>query len=205
MIIAIEGPNGCGKTTLMKELNKKFIGQSVIFLNIKEHTALPERVLSNLKNRTTNEFTLHDAMYLGSAHLELLYQAKKLSDQGKIVILDRSIASYFVYQVVLYEFYGLMNISESVYTFINHVLLTEFNSVYSIYMDIPYMVLEPRLEKRGDSDHLFKDLSLIISGYQEFFSELSEPSYIITDQSSYEDCVEHLTQLVETHRGEVYV
>jgi thymidylate kinase len=100
MLIYLDGVDGCGKTTLCKHLEDS-IPNSVV---VPMMGAGP--IGMAVKNRFTKDDTLFKTSYNAisslAAGMEAIYDvvAPAIAD-GKIVIMDRSIASFWAYQITL--------------------------------------------------------------------------------------------------------
>ncbi|MCX8158623.1 MAG: dTMP kinase [Candidatus Diapherotrites archaeon] len=138
MIFAFEGVDGSGKTTLSRLLYEKILGETdydVLWLS--EPTPFPiggtVRQLVNTQELNTFEQTL-----LFTADREYMIRNYILPNKDKIIILDRSFVSSYVYQI--------MNLDDT-QTQLKNILitLTEY-SIRNFYVDILfYLDCEPKV------------------------------------------------------------
>jgi len=103
-LIAVDGIDGCGKTTLVKHIFNKLkeLGhENVIVIRM-----LGSNDLSNLiRERVLQEASLYmkrvESVYIGAANIETMYNVvKDYMKKNYTVILDRYISSYYAYQCV---------------------------------------------------------------------------------------------------------
>ncbi len=141
-IIALEGVNGCGKSTLIRALMSQIPG--IYALNIKDEMAHDEALLVRFYARDT--FGLDDELVrsLVAAHTRLIEKAVAISQTGLRVVLDRSIASFYVYQ------YVLSNRSRINYQLYKTLLKPLEPVLHYVWLDVDVATLHERLTARGD-------------------------------------------------------
>lgn len=97
--VAIDGPNGVGKTTLLEAIEKSIKNEKILVYKTKEPT---NSVLGRFIREISEKITGDSLAYLVSAdryeHLknEIIPELEK----GKIVITDRYILSFLILQVM---------------------------------------------------------------------------------------------------------
>ena len=97
--IAIDGPNGVGKSTLIESLKQKFSGYDFDFVFTKEPTT---STLGNFIRENQNSYRAHSLAALVTAdryaHIDLVL--KPGLERNNVIITDRYIASSLVYQIL---------------------------------------------------------------------------------------------------------
>ena len=99
IFIAIEGCDGCGKTTLIKGLEKKFKENDIDFVITRE----PGGGIVSEKIRNVileNEMTVEtEALLFAASRLQSMYDiVNPAIDENKLVLSDRSIVASYAYQ-----------------------------------------------------------------------------------------------------------
>lgn len=161
-VIALEGVNGCGKSTLIKALVEK--NRNIIALNIKDEMVEDEALLTRFYERDTLGLADELVRSLLAAHIRLLEKAQRLSQEGHRVLLDRSIASFYVYQYYLSDRNRL-----------NHQLYVTLlkpleRRIHYVWLDVALEALVARLHARGDPIEQ-EELYLRQEGYRHYFMQ----------------------------------
>ncbi|WP_058487027.1 dTMP kinase [Defluviitalea phaphyphila] len=102
LFITVEGPDGSGKTTQIKELEKYFInkGYEVILTREPGGTKISEKIrniILDIENKELSDMT-EALLYAASRAQHVKEKIKPAIDEGKIVISDRFVDSSIVYQ-----------------------------------------------------------------------------------------------------------
>lgn len=174
-IVALEGVNGCGKSTLIRTLIEK--NQSLIALNIKDEMLEDEALLTRFYERDTLGLADELIRSLLAAHIRLLERAQRLSQEGHRVILDRSIASFYVYQYYLSDRNRL-----------NHQLYVTLlkpleRCIHYLWLDVALEELVARLHARGDPIGQ-EELCLRQEGYRHYFMQCDTTYTRVTSSTS---------------------
>lgn len=99
IFIAIEGCDGCGKTTLIKGLEKKFEENDIDFVITREPGGgtVSEKIRNVILE---NEMTVEtEALLFAASRLQSMYDiVNPAIDENKLVLSDRSIVASYAYQ-----------------------------------------------------------------------------------------------------------
>lgn len=100
-VIAIDGIDGCGKTTLCKYVQSRLteqFGETIVLPAL--GAGIIGKAVRNHLLHSKVEISHHGAaLWVASAQYEtIFYEAEPLLADGKNVVLDRYISSYFSYQ-----------------------------------------------------------------------------------------------------------
>ena len=174
VILTVEGPNACGKTTFINKF-KSVSPLPVEIISVKTHGNMSKALLNNVVKRNTFNFNNLYLVGMINAHLELLNYAMENNRDDKIILLDRSIPSNYVYQ------YYMSNTPQLNLQAYNMWLDPMSNVAYMVYINPGVDVLKERLLKRADADHLVKDIDDIQAGYDEYFTKIRIPDIEIQD------------------------
>lgn len=143
MFIVIEGPDGCGKSTVSKSLAESY--PDSVLVSDPRSTIVGKKILDIiLENHTQGKTEL---LLFCAARVELVKTViQPALDEEKLVISDRFSLSTFVYQ----SFLGLNpNIIRDMLVF-SHCGVTPD---YTFVLDVPYKVCDKRLTKRDKFEH----------------------------------------------------
>lgn len=104
LFITLEGPDGSGKSTLIKGLRKYFKSEGVEFISTREPGGTPigEKIrLIILDNKNTNMGGETEALLYAAARAQHIHETiKPALLEGKLVLCDRFILSSLAYQGV---------------------------------------------------------------------------------------------------------
>lgn len=102
IFITIEGPDGSGKTTIIKEIAKRLSDKGINFMTTREPGGIDiaeqiREVILNTKN-TAMDGRTEALLYAASRRQHLIERVIPALDEGKIVICDRFVDSSLAYQ-----------------------------------------------------------------------------------------------------------
>lgn len=137
-IIVVEGPDGTGKSTICRRLQEK-IPNSVVFHSPKGDTELSFRLYDIIRSYPDMNPDMK-RMLLGASHIENISRIYAMRDEGKVVICDRSILTFLVYQ-------GLKDIGAEQYMTINRI--PDLDPDYMVVLNADKQVIVDRLTERG--------------------------------------------------------
>ena len=104
LFITLEGPDGSGKSTLIKGLTKHFRNKGIDFISTREPGGTPigEEIRSIvLDDKNTNMGGETEALLYAAARAQHIHEIiKPALDEGKLVLCDRFLLSSLAYQGV---------------------------------------------------------------------------------------------------------
>ena len=178
-IIAIEGTDGCGKTTTISEM-KKLLAKDERFVFAKEpggtkvSEAIKEVIMNNDMDKMT-ELILFEA----SRHHLFHTFIKPNLEKGKIIIMDRFTPYTYIYQ---------SEIEEGMIKYLNS-LATEGHDIPDliIYLDMPLDEQYKRISHRQNNDRMDNldknQLKILKNKYKAVLERYSNVCYINIDAS----------------------
>jgi len=194
MILAVEGPNACGKSTFIDTLIARLKkdhprGPPIHMLDIRQHTHLGKDVVKTMNARDTFHLSESILMRMAAAHIELIENAMCLEKISPcLVILARTLPSFYVYQ------YAQSSLCDKALELYQRFLSPWEYSSEIVYMATDYATTKQRLISRGDAEHLMEDLGSLWCEYQAYFTGVRKPNYTVADQHSSNATVEQISQ-----------
>lgn len=151
-LIALEGQDGTGKSTVIDAIKKYFDDNGVAYITAREPggTAIGEKLRDILADKDNNEMNYYTEALLFAASRSELYEKiiKPNLENGTSVILDRFLLSSLAYQGVV------RNLGVDEVMAINDFFLKGFRPDISILIDIEAKKSFERLEKLGELDRI---------------------------------------------------
>ncbi|EQB89270.1 dTMP kinase [Clostridium punense] len=202
LLIALEGPDGCGKTTQIQLLDNyfKIKGFDVIKTREPGGTAISEKIRNIILDNNNNEMSdMCEALLYAASRAQLTDEViKPALNSGKMVICDRFVYSSMVYQGVGREL-GMDAIKS-----INEAALRGLEADIVFMITIPYeQGLErkrnqrelDRLENVGDNFH-----KKVFEGYSKI-CEIYDKIIVIDGNRSIEEIHREIITHIEQKIG----
>lgn len=167
MIVVLEGCNCSGKTTVMQAVmdatGGNIRGKNIQLASIKDEVVKYPELHELLVTRRTFEFNDVQLLQMVASHIEhITNNITRSKSNNSIIILDRSIPSYYVYQGTG----DMFNIAMTLY---RNVLKMYEKQLCCIYLAPGIDVVKQRLANRGDANHLVEKIAPIYDRYEQYF------------------------------------
>lgn len=202
LLIALEGPDGCGKTTQIQLLDNYFRTKGFDVIKTREPggTAISEKIRNIILDNNNNEMSdMCEALLYAASRAQLADEViKPALKSGKMVICDRFVYSSMVYQGIGRDL-GMETIKS-----INEAALRGLGADIVFMITIPYeQGLErkrnqrelDRLENVGDDFH-----KKVFEGYSKI-CEIYDKIIVIDGNKSIEEIhdeiITHIEQKIE--------
>lgn len=168
-IIAFEGVDGCGKTTLIRAVQERLDQEGVRSQVV---AMIPDGPVRDILLNSPEMIPQEQLLLLGLAHIESARQCREALSRGCWVLLDRTEMSRTVHQVLTdglsVENRALNSIIGDCFPHIDHLC----------YLDIPFEVAQERLAGRGELDAIEGRgrayLQAIYNNYQVALEEFTQ-------------------------------
>lgn len=172
MIISIEGPDYCGKTTVINKLKEYLIEINQIDKFMFSREPDNKAIRNILLNQ---ELTDLERIYLFTADRAMLYNHYK--QQDKIIISDRSILTTYAYQARNKE---LLNIIET----ISKPIFNKEDHIFIVLLPDKEIIknrAKQRDEKNVLDEFMLSNIDSIYDAYYSFNNIASKTFYITSD------------------------
>lgn len=169
-IIAICGPDGAGKTTLINRVQKNIYGEHIHYATKRKHICsdMVSRYLN--EDKSINAKNMRDELNSIACAFDFLqYFNEEINDylyNNNIIICDRYSYCYLAYSIQV----GKTR---------NHIFSLLKNLPHAdliIYVENDIKVLKERLKQKNEAD---RNLESFMAGYETLFKEISVPVYRI--------------------------
>ena len=169
-IIAICGPDGAGKTTLINQVKKNIYGKHIHYAIKRKHSCSDMISRYVDENKSEGEKTIRNELNsIGCAFDFLQYFDEDIRDylcDDNVVICDRYSYCYLAYSIQIGETRNhVFSLLESV----PHADLI-------VYVENEIDVLKERLKQKNED---YRDLEGFMAGYEALFKEIGVPVYRI--------------------------
>lgn len=152
LLIALEGPDGCGKSTQIELLDKYFREKGFDVIKTREPggTAISEKIRNIILDNNNSEMGyMCEALLYAASRAQLTDEViKPALEEGKIVICDR-----FVYSSMVYQGIG-RGLGTEVVKSINDAALRGLEADLVFMITIPYDEGLERKKKQRELDRL---------------------------------------------------
>lgn len=152
LLIALEGPDGCGKSTQIELLDSYFKNKGFDVIKTREPggTAISEKIRNIILDNNNCEMSdMCEALLYAAARAQLADEViKPAIDKGKIVICDR-----FVYSSMVYQGLG-RGLGMDIVKTINDAALRGLDADLVFMITIPYEEGLERKRKQKELDRL---------------------------------------------------
>lgn len=202
LLIALEGPDGCGKTTQIQLLDNYFRTKGFDVIKTREPggTAISEKIRNIILDNNNNEMSdMCEALLYAASRAQLADEViKPALKSGKMVICDRFVYSSMVYQGIGRDL-GMETIKS-----INEAALRGLGADIVFMITIPYeQGLErkrnqrelDRLENVGDNFH-----KKVFEGYSKI-CEIYDKIIVIDGNKSIEEIHDEIITHIEQKIG----
>jgi len=202
LLIALEGPDGCGKTTQIQLLDNYFRTKGFDVIKTREPggTAISEKIRNIILDNNNNEMSdMCEALLYAASRAQLADEViKPALKSGKMVICDRFVYSSMVYQGIGRDL-GMETIKS-----INEAALRGLGADIVFMITIPYeQGLErkrnqrelDRLENVGDDFH-----KKVFEGYSKI-CEIYDKIIVIDGNKSIEEIHDEIITHIEQKIG----
>lgn len=187
----LEGPDGCGKTTIAKEVVSQLKDQGIDAEYLREPGSNPvsELIRSILADKDIEKCRETEATLFFAARIEMIMRLTQRENPPKVIICDRFIHSTLVYQI------RLNGVDSGLITPMTEWVLDRLSEKYLgpvvFYLRAPFELLLKRREGSIRNKERFKDIPLekkrliydayesvmgIEFGHTEVDSSVSDPS-----------------------------
>ncbi|MEG1257075.1 dTMP kinase [Clostridium sp.] len=171
LLIALEGPDGSGKSTQIELLEKYFIDKGIEVVRTREPggTKISEKIRAVILDNENEEMDdMCEALLYAASRAQLVSEViKPAIAEGKVVLCDRFVYSSVVYQGIARDL-GIERIK-----LINDAALGELKADLVFMITIPY---EKGLNRKRDQ----KDLDRLENSGMEFHKKVFEGYLKIT-------------------------
>ncbi|WP_017413741.1 dTMP kinase [Clostridium tunisiense] len=202
LLIALEGPDGCGKSTQIQLLDNYFKARGFNVIKTREPggTAISEKIRNIILDNNNSEMSdMCEALLYAASRAQLVDEViKPALNEGKMVICDRFVYSSMVYQGIGREL-GMETIKS-----INDAALRGLEADLVFMITIPYeQGLErkrkqrelDRLENVGDNFH-----KKVFEGYSKI-CEIYDKIIVIDGNKAVEEIHNEITAHIEQRIG----
>lgn len=199
--ITLEGPDGCGKTTIMKKIKEYFQEESIDFLHVREPggTDIGEKIREIiLDNKNTEMVGETESLLYASSRSQLVNEKVIPSlQEGINVLSERFVLSSLAYQGIGRGL-GVDKVKS-----INDFATSGLSPDLTLFFHIdPALSLERKTEKGGDrlEEEGSKFHKKVYDGYMELI-ELYPEGIVVVDASKtidevFEESIHHIKKLL---------
>lgn len=201
LFITFEGPDGSGKSTQIKYLQKYFeeLGMDIVFTREPGGTAIGEKLRRIILDKNNSEMSdMTEALLYAASRAQHVHELiKPALDDNKIVICDR-----FIDSSIAYQGYG-RNLGDCVRT-INELAIEGCMPDITFLMDLPPAIGKSRL-REGHEDRLeLEQLTFhnkVFEGYKEI-AKIYPERFVLIDACRNKseikaDIVKHVDELLK--------
>lgn len=148
--IVFEGPDGCGKTTILDLVEKYFVENKINYIRTREPggTSLGEEVRKIALTSKSNISPMTEAFLMATSRSQLVDELIKPGIENSNVLTDRFVLSSLVYQGVARNL-GIEIIKE-----LNDFALKDLRPDLTLYFAIDYEDSLKRKQLRGSTDNI---------------------------------------------------
>lgn len=148
--IVFEGPDGCGKTTILDLVEKYFVENKINYIRTREPggTSLGEEVRKIALTSKFNISPMTEAFLMATSRSQLVDELIKPGIENSNVLTDRFVLSSLVYQGVARNL-GIEIIKE-----LNDFALKDLRPDLTLYFAIDYEDSLKRKQLRGSTDNI---------------------------------------------------
>jgi dTMP kinase len=198
LLIALEGPDGCGKSTQVQLLDEYFRvrGYDVIRTREPGGTIISEKIRNIILDNNNNEMgNMCEALLYAASRAQLADEViKPALDEGKMVICDRFVYSSMVYQGIGRE------LGMEVIKTINEAALRGIEADLVFMISIPYEEGLERKRKQKELDRLEnvgnEFHKKVFDGYSKI-SEIYDRIIVINGNQSVEEIHKEIINHIE--------
>ncbi len=202
LLIALEGPDGSGKTTQMELLEKYFMNRQIEVIRTREPggTPISEKIRNIiLDNKNSEMDDMCEALLYAASRAQLTNEViKPAISSGKVVLCDR-----FVYSSMVYQGIG-RNLGIDIIKGINDAALRGLEADLVFMIQIPYEKGIERKMKERELDRL-ENVGLnfhkkVYEGYSNI-SKLCDKIILIDGNNSIEEVHRQIISHIENKIG----
>lgn len=199
LLIALEGPDGSGKSTQIELLEKYFLSKGIEVIRTREPggTQISEKIREVILDNDNKEMNyMCEALLYAASRAQLASQViKPAIEAGKVVLCDRFVYSSIVYQGIAREL-GIEKIKA-----INDAALEGLEADFVFMITIPYdkgierkknQKTLDRLENGGDDFH-----KKVFDGYTKI-SKIYDKIELINGEDTIENIHKQIIDRVES-------
>ncbi|MSS43523.1 dTMP kinase [Anaerosalibacter bizertensis] len=199
MFITLEGPDGSGKSTIVKLLSKYLEEKKIDFIFTREPGGTP--IGEDIRDIILNNKNIHMSprtealLYAASRSQHISEKIKPALEEGKVVICERFVLSSLAYQGVARGL-GIEDVKS-----INDFAIEGVNPDLTLFFDVDPIYALNRKTNKKEGDRLEKEgLNFhkeVYDGYKELISMYPENIKVIDASKSVKETFEQVRKEIE--------